>query len=404
MTLDESSPKRTPLFLKTKLVTSYVRVIAFLVIIGIPYVAALLIASEYDPFDRQFGILRDAFVLILPSFLLIGVFVLRRLLDGIFQRVPVLTPTEGQKYDEERDEAIRFSRLFAGKGYEEFGKYVRCWAYSKYEYLFVLFLVSLVMIASYDAQWTLDGFTYGGRTEEPYTTISGVMLMLGAIILAAHAASALWFLMAFIFAISRLDKASAGAEKEFSLNIRIGTRQDESQEPLSYHIFHSHAKTIGEFMFMLCFGLLFLALVFSVMVGFNQLVTVSETNLLGFFVVFCIDFFILALFFVPQVGMHRILRRAKTLSLVSLEEKFMALQNRYVPEAEKLIRGEVTDFEHFDRLEAAMGTLSAMIEKEQSASTWAFEPPAVLGLVGGAVLTLLSLAVQVVLDLLQNGS
>jgi len=384
---------RTPLFLKTKLITDYRYILGFLIAFGAAYWGPLVAASDFDLLDEEFGILRDIVFFMIPIIVVYGVFIFRQILGGIFQRIPALVPSAEEKYKGTETDS-RFESLFKADGYKRFCENVKRWAYSRFEYVLVFIAMIIALGVTYGNWWSLDGLAYSGRVKHPYTDISAATMIATAIILGTLAASAFWFLLTFILAISMLERASSGPD---SLNIQTNPMQKESSQALSYHVFHGRSKTIGEFMFQVCFFLLVLGVLLSVMVGVNQLVNLKRPNPLPLIVVVCIDLFILVLFFVPQVGIHRILSRAKSLSLESFEMLFMKLQGKYVSEADKLASTKDEPFQRLEQLETTMATLNMIIEKEKSAPTWTFEFPALMGLIGTAVMPVIGFILQTVL-------
>ncbi|MFQ5979132.1 MAG: hypothetical protein ACE5OZ_13480 [Candidatus Heimdallarchaeota archaeon] len=350
-----------------------------------------------DPVDKEFGIFRDAMFYFLPVILLFDVFAFKRILGGIFQRLPGLAEKMGMTDQFPVEANDQFAMLFTPAGFQRFERHVGRWAASRLELLLFLAFIPLLVTSTYDNWWTEEGFSYAGRTQEPYTAIAGATMMLMLLLVVALASSFLWFITTFILAISRLDHIARGSKGESSLNLRMTKEEnqvDHKRSELSYHVFHANAKNIGEFMFQLCLSLIIIGFLISVTAGFSQLVTVEEPNPLVLAIVLFMDIFILVLFFIPQLGIHQLLSRAKSLSLISLEQLYLDLQNAYISEASNLAKGSPEVSQHLDRVGALMNTLGTIITKEQQASTWAFEPPALLGLIGGSALTAIAFLVE----------
>lgn len=334
---------------------------------------------------------------VLPIILLFDVFAFRRILSGIFQRLPGLAERMGMTNQFPGEANDQFAMLFIPAGFQRFERHVGRWATSRLELLLFLAFIPLVVLGTYDNWWTEEGLSYAGRTQEPYTVIAGATMLLTLLLITALGSSFVWFITSFTLAISRLDSIASGSNSESSLNLRMtseDTNQVDERSELSYHVFQANAKNIGEFMFQLCLSLIIIGFLISITAGFTQLVTVEEPNLLVLVIILSMDIFILVLFFIPQLGIHQLLARAKSLSLVSLEKLYMDLQNAYISEAMNLAKGSPEVSQHLDRVGTLMNTLGTIITKEEQASTWAFEPPALLGLVGGSALTAIAFLVE----------
>ncbi len=374
----------TPLYVKSRIFISYKYMIGLLLIVALCYWIPLLIASNFNIFDQDFGLLGDIMFYLIPVLGFLAVYVVRSVIMNIYQILPDIIEYN-QKYMkmlnlQKSEKTKGLEVLLTKDGYEALINFIKKCVYSKWQYLFSLGSVVCFIIIEFGTWWNFQGLIYANKVSHPYTDIAAATLILLTIILIFQASLFLWFLAVFILTVSFFpwlnkyitQKGSGGESTQILLNIAFLERKT-TETPLSYTLFYLESKMIASFLILTWIKIMAVIVIGSLMVTLNQIIILAKPNLLAFVFIIFLNLVAIATFMVVQTGMHITLSYAKTNTLKTLEQTFGKFQAQF-------LSSNGNDPDRLQKIENSLNILNTIIEKERQVTTWPFDAPTYIGL------------------------